>query len=166
MRLPLAAAVAGAIALAAAALAAPAAPPVLKMPGRADQPVAPESLLGADERDVRMEDVEGNVTIYHGQPLLAVLEKAGLDVRTMAGERKSAAAVAIVKARDGYTVAFSIGELRNNRSNPKVFLVSETTIDPLPENEGPVRLIVYGDSVRSSYALATIELKYLAENKK
>lgn len=163
-----AAAVAGAIVLLAAAVgaAAPAAPPVLKMPGRADQTIAPESLLGADERDVRLEDVQGNVVIYHGQPLLEVLEKGGLDVKTMAGERKSAPAVVVVKARDGYTVVFSVGELRNNRSNPKVFLVSETTIDPLPENEGPVRLIVYGDPVRSSYALATIELKYLSENKK
>jgi len=168
MRLPLAAAVAGAIALSAAAVgaAAPAAPPVLKVPGRADQPIAPESLLGADERDVRMEDVQGNVTIYHGQPLLEVLEKGGLDVRTMAGERNSGSAVVLVKARGGYAVAFSVGELRNNRSNPKVFLVSEAGMDPLPENEGPVRLIVYGDPVRSSYALATIELKYLSEYKK
>jgi len=168
MKRSLAAAVAGAIALSAAAVcaAAPAAPPVLKIPGRADQPVAPGSLSGADARDVRMEDVSGNVTIYHGQPLLEVLEKNGLDVRTMAGERKSAAAVVLVKARDGYAVAFSIGELRSNRSNPKVFLVSEAGMDPLPDNEGPVRLIVYGDPVRSSYALATIELKLLAENKK
>ena len=167
MRRPLAAAVAGAIALSAAALgAAPAAPPVLKMPGRAEQTIAPESLLGANERDVRLEDVQGNVVIYHGQPLLEVLEKGGLDVKTMAGERKSAAAVVVVKARDGYTVAFSVGELRNNRSNPKVFLVSEAGMDPLPENEGPVRLIVYGDPVRSSYALATIELKLLSEDKK
>jgi hypothetical protein len=168
MRRPLAAAVAGAIALSAAAVgfAAQAAPPVLKMPGRPDAPISRESLLGNDERDVRMEDVQGNVTIYHGQPLLEVLEKGGLEVKTMAGERKSAAAAVVVKARDGYTVAFSVGELRNARSNPKVFLVSEAGMDPLPENEGPVRLIVYGDPVRSSYALATIELRYLAENKK
>ncbi len=168
MRRRLAAAVAGAIALSAAAVcvAAPAAPPVLKMPGRADQPVTPESLLGRDERDVRLEDVDGNVTIYHGLPLLEVLEKGGLDVRTMAGERKSAAAVVLVTARDGYTVAFSVGELRANRSNPKVFLVSEITGDPLPENEGPVRLIVYADLARSPYALATIELKFLSQNKK
>jgi hypothetical protein len=39
-------------------------------------------------------------------------------------------------------------------------------MDPLPEKEGPVRLIVYGDPVRSAYALATIELKFLAEPKK
>ena len=114
--------------------------------------------------DVRLEDVQGNVTVYHGMPLLEVLEKNGLDVRTMAGERKSAAAVVLVRARDGYTVAFSIGELRNNRANPKVFLVAESADGPLPANEGPVRAVTYGDPVRSPYALSSVELRPLAEN--
>ena len=39
-------------------------------------------------------------------------------------------------------------------------------MDPLPENEGPVRLIVYGDPVRSAYGLAAIEVRVLAENKR
>jgi hypothetical protein len=152
---------AGLLAAARLGAAPPSAPPTLKMPGQPDRPVPRESLLGRDERDVRLEDVDGNVTIYHGMTLLDVLEKNGLDLKTMAGERKSAASVVVVTARDGYTVAFSVGELKANRANPKVFLVSETTLDPLPENEGPVRLIVYGDPVRSSYGLATIELKNL-----
>ena len=97
--------------------------------------------------------------------LLEVLETNGLDLKTMAGERKSAASVVVVTARDGYTVVFSVGELRANRANPKVFLVSETAMEPLPENEGPVRLIVHGDPVRSSYGLATIELKNLGPRK-
>ena len=150
----------------AAAAGAPFAPPTLKIPGKPDRPVTPESLLGPEQRDIRLEDVQGNVTVYHGLPLLDVLEKAGLDVRTMAGEKQSAAAVVLAKARDGYAVAFSIVELRAGRANPRIFLVSETAMDPLPENEGPVRLIVLGDPVRSAYGLATIELKVLAENKK
>ncbi len=104
------------------------------------------------------------MTIYHGVPLIEVLEQGGLDIKTMASERKTAAAVVLASARDGYTVVFSIGELRDARANPKVFLVAETASGPLPENEGPVRLVVYGDVVRSAYALARIELKALAEN--
>jgi hypothetical protein len=157
---------AGAALFAAALAVALPAPPILKVPGKADRSLAPESLLGQEERDVRLEDTQGNVTVYHGMPLLEVLEKAGLDVRTMAGERQSAAEVVLVRARDGYAVAFSVGELRANRANPRVFLVSETAMDPLPENEGPVRLIVLGDPVRSAYGLATIELKVLADNKR
>ncbi len=147
-----------------AALCSAQAPPVVRMPGAPDRPLAPESLLGRDARDVRLEDADGGVTIYHGMSLLAVLEKNGLDLKTMAGQRKTAAQVVLVTARDGYTVVFSVGELQMNRANPKVFLVAESGSGPLPESEGPVRLIVYGDVVRSPYALARIELKALADN--
>jgi hypothetical protein len=152
-------------ALAAASATAPA-PPTLKVPGRPDQPVTAESLLGRDQRDVRLEDSHGDVTIYHGRPLLEVLEKGGLDLKTMAGERETAAAVVVAIGRDGYTVVFSVGELIAARSNPKVYLVSDKDGEALPENEGLVRLVVYGDVVRSAYGLATIELRYLAKNKR
>jgi hypothetical protein len=152
--------------LAAAALCSAQAPPVVRVPGAPDRPLAPESLLGRDGRDVRVEDAGGGVTIYHGMPLLAVLEKSGLDLKTMAGQRKTAGEVVLATARDGYTVVFSVGELQMNRANPKVFLVAESGSGPLPENEGPVRLIVYGDVVRSAYGLARIELKVLADNAK
>ena len=46
-----------------------------------------------------------------------------------------------------------------NRANPKVFLVAESAAGPLPDNEGPMRLIVYGDLARSAYGLARIELE-------
>jgi len=138
-------------------------PPVLRAFG-SDHTIAPESLLGKNARDVRLEDTSGNVTIYHGVPLLEVLEKNGLDLKTMASERQTAADIVLASARDGYTVVFSVGELRLERANPKVFLVAETAAGPLPENQGPVRLIVYGDKARSAYALARIELKALAEN--
>lgn len=137
--------------------------PTLRIPGQPDRKVEAASLLGRASRDVRLEDVEGNVTVYHGMPLLEVLEKSGLDLRSMAGERKAAASVVLATARDGYAVVFSAGELRAGRENPKVFLVSETSAGPLPENEGPVRLIVLGDPVRSAYALATLELRNLAK---
>ncbi|HEY2796811.1 MAG TPA: hypothetical protein VGK26_02875 [Thermoanaerobaculia bacterium] len=146
--------------------AAPEAPPVLRIPGTPDKPIDPASLLGRNQRDVRIEDSGGNTIVYHGLPLLEVLERGGLDLKTMNGQRISAAQVVLAAGRDGYTVAFSIGELTANRSNPKVFLVAESSGEgPLPDNEGPVRLIVYGDKARSAYALARIELKTLAENK-
>jgi len=152
-----------AVFVAGVALAAPDAP-VLKTPGQPDRAIAPDSLVGRGSMDVRLEDVQGNVTVYHGTPLLEVLERNGLEVRTMAGERKSAAGVVLLRARDGYTVAFSVGELRNGRANPKVFLVAETAEGPLPDNEGPVRVVCYGDPVRSPYGIASVELRNLAEN--
>jgi len=152
--------------LAAAALAVEQAAPVLvvRVPGAADRPIEPAALLGRNQRDVRLEDTHGNTIVYHGVPLLEVLEKSGLDLKTMAGERKAAGQVVLASARDGYTVVFSVGELRASRSNPRVFLVAESSEGPLPENEGPVRLIVYGDQARSAYGLARIELRVLADN--
>jgi molybdopterin-dependent oxidoreductase-like protein protein len=140
--------------------------PVLRVPGAADRPIETAQILGLHQRDVRLENAHGDVTVYHGVPLLELLEKNGLDLKTMAGERKSAGQVVLATGRDGYTVVFSVGELRANRSNPHVFLVAESSEGPLPENEGPVRLIVYGDAARSAYGLARIELKTLAENAK
>jgi hypothetical protein len=156
-----------ALSLAAASLfALPAAPPVLRVADKPERSVVPESLLGRDQRDVRVETADGDVTVYHGLPLLEVLEKNGLELKTMGGERESAATVLLASGRDGYTVVFSVGELKSARANPVVFLVAETSMGPLPENEGPVRLIVLGDKVRSAYGLATIELEALAQNKR
>jgi hypothetical protein len=156
-------------ALVAALLLAPPAPadspsPTLRVSGAPDRTIAPTSLLGNDRRDVRLEDGQGNVAIYHGLSLLEVLEKNGVETKTMPAQRRLASAVVTASARDGYAVVFSVGELLMHRSDPRVYLVSETAAGPLPENEGPVRLVVYGDRARSAYALARIELKYLAEN--
>ena len=82
----------------------------------------------------------------------------------MPSQRKLAPAIVVVTARDGYTVVFSLGELLKKRADPRVFLVAESASGPLPENEGPERLIVYGDRARSAYGLARIEVKLLAEN--
>jgi hypothetical protein len=113
---------------------------------------------------VAVEVAGGDAIVFHGLPLLEVIEKAGVDTRSMAGARKTAPAIVVVTARDGYTVVFSMGELVMHRADPRVFLVAETASGPLPENEGPVRLIVQGDRVRSPYGLRDIELRYIAEN--
>ena len=154
------------LSFAAATLSAQSRAPVLRLPGAPERPIDPASLLGRSQRDVRIEDAAGNAIVYHGAALLDVLEKSGLDLKTMAGQRASAAQVVLASGRDGYTVVFSIGELTANRSNPRVFLVAESSEGPLPENQGPVRLIVYGDKARSAYGLASIELKVLADNAK
>jgi len=146
------------------ALAADPTPPILKTPGAADRAVDAASLVGRDRSDVRVEESQGDVSIYHGLPLLDVLEKNGLETRSMASQRKLAPGVVLVTARDGYTVVFSLGELLMHRGDPRVYLVAETAQGPLPENQGPVRLVVLGDRSRSAYALAKIEVRYLAEN--
>jgi hypothetical protein len=152
------------LALASLAARAGSLPPVLKMQGSPDRAITPESLLGDSRRDVRLEDTGGDVAVYHGMALLDVLEKNGLDTKTMGSQRRLASTCLVATSRDGYTVVFSLGELLMHRSDPRVFLVAETAAGPLEENQGPVRLIVYGDRPRSAYALSSFELKQLAEN--
>jgi hypothetical protein len=150
--------------LAAAFLTAASPTLVLRMPGSHERKIAPDSLLGAERRDVQEEDGSGNMTVYHGMSLLDVLEKAGLETKSMPSGRKLAPAVVVAAARDGYTAVFSVGELLMHRADPRAFLVAETGSGPLPEDKGPIRLIVSGDRPRSAYGLASIELKALAEN--
>jgi hypothetical protein len=147
-----------------AAWASDPAPPMLRMPGAVDKTIDPAALAGRDRSDVRVEESQGDVTIYHGLPLLDVLERNGLESKTMAAQRKLATGVVLATARDGYTVVFSLGELLMHRGDPRVYLVSETAQGPLPESQGPVRLLVLGDRGRSPYALAKVEVRYLAEN--
>ena len=132
--------------------------------GATDRAVTPASLVGHGRMDVRVETGDGDAAVYHGLPLLEVIESAGLDTRTMAGQRKTAPAIVVATSRDGYMVAFSMGELLMHRSDPRVFLVSETASGPLPENEGPVRLMVLGDRARSAYGLRGVELRYIGQN--
>lgn len=153
-----------ALAISSALLAADAPAPVLRIPGSPDRPIDPTSLLGAARMDVRVEESAGDVTVYHGLPLLEVIEKAGVETKTMAGQRRLSSAVVLVSARDGYTAAFTVGELLMHRGDPRVYLVAETAQGPLPENQGPIRAVVLGDRARSPYALARVELRYLAEN--
>ena len=148
----------------AAAVGSAAEPPTVRIPGAADRAITPASLLGRGRMDIPVEGTVGDALVYHGLPLLEVLEKANLDTRSMAGQRKSAPAIVVVTARDGYTVAFSVGELLMHRSDPRVFLVAETGSGPLPENEGPIRMFVQGDRVRSPYGLKALEVRYIAKN--
>ena len=137
---------------------------MLRIPGLAARTITAASLVGAGRMDVVIDLADADAVVYHGMPLLEVIEKAGVETRTMAGQRKTAPAIVVATTRDGYTAAFSMGELIMNRSDPRAFLVSETAAGPLPENEGPVRLIVRGDRVRSAYALKSIEVRYVGQN--
>jgi hypothetical protein len=147
-----------------AAAPAPAAQgPVLRIPGKADR-VVTAAMLGKHRMDVRVDTHDGDTIVYHGAPLLAVLEDSGFDVRTMPGQRRAAGEVVVVTARDGYTVVFSTGELMAARGGPLTYLVWETAAGPLPAEQGPVRVVTLGQVARSPYGLARIEVRAVASN--
>jgi DMSO/TMAO reductase YedYZ molybdopterin-dependent catalytic subunit len=51
----------------------------------------------------------------------------------------------VLRARDGYTAAFSLTELAPDLGNQKVWLALDVDGKPLPKDDGPVRLLVPGD---------------------
>jgi DMSO/TMAO reductase YedYZ molybdopterin-dependent catalytic subunit len=77
-------------------------------------------------------------------PLWALVETAGLQLDP-ARKMHHVAFVVLVRARDGYTVCFSEGELDPNLGNRPVWLAFEVDGQPLPEKEGPARLLVPGE---------------------
>jgi hypothetical protein len=143
---------------------AAAAGPVLRIPGQPDRVVTAAMLSGKHRTDVRVDSPEGDTIVYHGAPLLSVLEEAGFDVRTMAGERRAAGEVVVVTTRDGYAAVFSTGELMATRGGPLTYLVWETSVGPLPPEQGPIRVVTLGQAARSPYALARIEVRAVASN--
>src|SRR6185295_18777948 len=50
-----------------------------------------------------------------------------------------------VRAKDGYTTSFSLGELLPEQGKREVWIALDRNGKPLPEAEGPVRLLVIGE---------------------
>jgi hypothetical protein len=69
--------------------------------------------------------------------------------------------IAIVQAKDGYAISFSLGELSPEFGDRKVWLAFDEDGEPLPEKEGPARLVIPGDSkpTRWIYGVTSIVMK-------
>jgi hypothetical protein len=74
-------------------------------------------------------------------PLFALIEAARPRVDPQRKNHRVGFAV-ITQARDGYTVAFSLAELSPDIGDRKVWVALDADGKPLPENDGPVRLLV------------------------
>jgi DMSO/TMAO reductase YedYZ molybdopterin-dependent catalytic subunit len=70
--------------------------------------------------------------------------------------------VIVLRARDGYTTSFSLGELSPDLGDRKVWLALDADGKPLPENEGPVRLLIPGEGMehhhRWMFGISTISV--------
>jgi len=94
-------------------------------------------------------------------PLLAFVEAAAprLDPQR---KNQLAGFVVVVRARDGYTASFSLVELTPEAGEKKVWLALDVDGKPLPENEGPVRLLIPGEGMghhrRWIFGIATIRI--------
>ncbi len=120
---------------------------VLHVSGAVSQPLAlslqdlaamPRTRLTAKEHD-------RSVT-YEGVALAEILQRAGAPMgKQLRG--KAMASYVLVTAHDGYRVVFTLPELDPDFTDSAKQIILADTADgkPLPENQGPVRIVVPQD---------------------
>jgi hypothetical protein len=97
-----------------------------------------------------------------GPTLDAVLAKAGL-AQGDAVRGPALRTAVVARARDGYAVLFSLGEIDAKLGNTRIILADRCDAKPLPDEDGPFRLAIPGDkrgarSVRQLIALEILSI--------
>jgi DMSO/TMAO reductase YedYZ molybdopterin-dependent catalytic subunit len=108
---------------------------------------------------VSIPEKDGTTASYQGVPLREILKKAGVPFgKDLRG--KALASYIIAKARDGYEVVFSLGELDAAFGNESILIADKVDGKPLFDYQGPLRLVCPNDKAgaRSVRMLDTIEL--------
>ena len=85
----------------------------------------------------------GKAAAFGGVSLQSVLAAAGIRLDSLRG--KALADVVLIEARDGYRVAFTLGELATDLGGRVVVLADQRDGKPLSPTEGPRRLVVPAD---------------------
>jgi len=80
---------------------------------------------------------------YAGVPLVAALERAGLDSSQLHGP--ALAQSLLIEAADGYRVAFGLADLDSVMTGRTLLLADRVDGQPLDAKDGPWRLVVAGD---------------------
>jgi DMSO/TMAO reductase YedYZ molybdopterin-dependent catalytic subunit len=107
---------------------------------------------------------DGTKIVYEGVTLLAVLQKAGAPFgKQLRG--KVLSTYVLAKAMDGYQVMFTLGELDPDFGNETILLADKRDGKPLPDKQGPLRLVCPNDKegARSVRMLQTLEVVRLAK---
>lgn len=117
------------------------------------------SSLPQVEQDVAFQSSKGEVRgRYEGVLLWDVLQEAGIG--EAAGHHGELKRTFVVTGRDGYAVAFSVGEIGPDFGDKPIMIALRVDGRPLPLEDG-LRLIVPGDKrgARSVRDVVTIEMR-------
>lgn len=109
-------------------------------------------------RAVRLER-QGQTTLYEGPLLADVLARAGAPSgAALRGE--TMALTALITARDGYQVAFTLAELDPAFAGTIAILADSADGAAISDEDGPFRIVVEGDrrGARSARMVARIEI--------
>jgi hypothetical protein len=114
--------------------------------------------IGALPRDsVKARIHDGPERWYAGPSLLSVLRRAGARVDTVRGP--ALRQVVIADASDGYRVVFSLAELAAGIGNRLVLLIDRIDGKPIPDEEGPWRLLVPADDHPTRWARQVVAIR-------
>jgi DMSO/TMAO reductase YedYZ molybdopterin-dependent catalytic subunit len=117
-----------------------------------------EDLAKMPREKVSVDDQDGTKVEYEGVPLREILKRAGAPLGNQL-RGKSLASYVLAKARDGYQVVFTLGELDAAFGNEQVLVADKRDGKPLFGYQGPYRLVCPNDKAgaRSVRMLETLE---------
>jgi DMSO/TMAO reductase YedYZ molybdopterin-dependent catalytic subunit len=102
-------------------------------------------LAAFQQQTIHVTDEKGTPAEYGGVPVAEILEKAGAPLgNSMKGPNMAVGLVA--RAPDGYQVLFSLAEFDPAFSDRVIILADRRDGKPLDKREGPLRIIVPGDT--------------------
>jgi hypothetical protein len=119
-------------------------------------------LAAQPHQDVKAYDFHEKMDhVYSGVPVRDLLEKDGV----VFGEKlrgKSLRLVVLVHCSDHYDIAFALAELDDAFNSRTILLVDRQDGHPLPEGQGPLRLVVPGDKRPARWARMVTSLEVVS----
>jgi hypothetical protein len=98
--------------------------------------------------------------VYSGVPVRGLLEKAGVQL----GEKlrgKNLRLVVIAHCSDHYDIVFALAEFDDAFNSRTILLVDSADGKPLPDGQGPLRLVVPGDKRPARWARMVSSLEVI-----
>jgi DMSO/TMAO reductase YedYZ molybdopterin-dependent catalytic subunit len=118
----------------------------LRIDGVVDQPLTlhASDLATLPRQTLQVRDHEGRERVFEGVALVELLQRAGVPLgQDLRGDRM--VTYVVVGAADGYRVVLALPEIDPAFSDRLILLADRRDQQPLPPQEGPLRLIVPGD---------------------
>ncbi|GLU55461.1 molybdopterin-dependent oxidoreductase [Dyadobacter frigoris] len=109
-----------------------------------------QDLSGFKQISHKVKDRDGKEHEFKGVALIEVFEKAGVTTGSkLRGE--NLAKYALIKAADGYEVIYSLPEIDPEFTDQVIILATEKDGQPLPNGEGPFRIITPNDKKQARW---------------
>jgi DMSO/TMAO reductase YedYZ molybdopterin-dependent catalytic subunit len=118
-----------------------------------------DDLANLPRETVTIPDTDGTKVAYEGVPLREILKKAGVPQgKELRG--KALTTYVLAKAKDGYQVIFTLGEIDAQFGNESIVVADKRDGKPLFGYQGPLRLVCPNDKAgaRSVRMLETLEI--------